>query len=123
MNTPLPARVPAPTLVLALGIALGVGVAPAPPAAAADLPQYNLVIKGHAYQPSELKVPADTKFKLLITNQDDTPEEFESTDFSREVVVLPKRTITVFVGPLHAGTYGFFGDFHRATAQGRLIVE
>jgi|SRR5271165_2876210 len=93
------------------------------PARSADMPEFTLVIKDHAYHPSELKVPANTKFKLLVTNQDDTAEEFESTDFSRELVVMPKRTITVYIGPLHAGTYGFFGDFHRGTAQGRLIVE
>lgn len=98
-------------------------IALAGPAAPADVPEFTLVIKDHTYQPSELKVPANTKFKLLISNQDDTVEEFESTDFSREVVVLPKRTVTVYIGPLHAGTYGFFGDFHRGTAQGRLIVE
>jgi hypothetical protein len=68
-------------------------------------------------------LPADTKFKLRVTNEDATPEEFESTDFNRETVVLGKRSIIVYVGPLHAGTYGFFGDFHRDTAQGRLIVE
>ena len=93
------------------------------PLVAADMPEFTLVIKDHAYHPSELKVPVNTKFRLLVTNQDDTPEEFESTDFSREMVVMPKRTITVYIGPLHAGTYGFFGDFHRDTAQGRLIVE
>jgi hypothetical protein len=92
-------------------------------AAAAELPEFTLVIKGHVYQPSELKVPADTKFKLRVTNEDATPEEFESTDFNRETVVLANHSIIVYVGPLHAGTYGFFGDFHRDTAQGRLIVE
>ena len=92
-------------------------------AAAADMPEFTLVIKDHIYQPSELKVPANTKFKLRVTNQDATPEEFESTDFNRETVVLAKHSILVYVGPLHAGTYGFFGDFHRDTAQGRLIVE
>ena len=92
-------------------------------AAAADIPEYVLVIAHHVYQPAELKVPANTKFKILVTNQDATPEEFESTDFNRESVVLPNRSITVFVGPLHAGTYGFFGDFHPDTAKGRLIVE
>jgi Cupredoxin-like domain len=93
------------------------------PAAAAEMPEFALVIKDHAYQPSELKVPADIKFKLRVTNEDATPEEFESTDFNRETVVLAKHSILVYVGPLHAGTYGFFGDFHRDTAQGRLIVE
>lgn len=88
-----------------------------------DLPQYTLVIRDHVYQPTELRVPADAKFKLLIENQDATPEEFESTEFSREKIVLPKSTVSVFVGPLKRGNYRFFGDFHQDTAQGRLIVE
>jgi hypothetical protein len=90
---------------------------------AADLLEFSLVIKNHAYQPTELRVPADTKFKLRVTNEDATPEEFESTDFNRESVVLPNRSIVVFIGPLRAGSYGFFGDFHRDTAQGRLVAQ
>ncbi|TAL90276.1 MAG: cupredoxin domain-containing protein [Rhodanobacter sp.] len=90
---------------------------------ASDLPYYKLTIKNHVYQPSELKVPAGIKFKLLVRNEDATPEEFESTDFNREKIVLPNGTITIFVGPLRAGNYRFFGDFHQATAQGRLIAE
>jgi hypothetical protein len=89
----------------------------------ADVPEFQLVIKDHSYQPTELKVPADTKFKLIVKNEDATPEEFESTDFNRETVVLPNHTVVIYVGPLRAGTYGFFGDFHRETAQGRLIVQ
>ncbi len=92
-------------------------------AAATDIPEYTLVLKNHVYAPSELRVPADTKFRIVVNNQDASPEEFESTDFNRETIVLPNRSITVYVGPLHAGTYGFFGDFHQDTAQGRLIVE
>ncbi len=92
-------------------------------ARAADVPEFQLLIKNHIYQPAELKVPADTKFKLLVKNEDATPEEFESTDFNRETVVLPNHTVVIYVGPLRAGSYGFFGDFHRETAQGRLIVQ
>jgi plastocyanin len=92
-------------------------------AAANDLPEYTLVIKNHVYQPSELKVPAGTKFRLIVNNQDATPEEFESTDLNREKIVLANSSITVYVGPLRAGNYGYFGDFHQSTAQGRLIVE
>ncbi|HET9108473.1 MAG TPA: cupredoxin domain-containing protein [Steroidobacteraceae bacterium] len=87
------------------------------------MPQYTIVIKDHAYQPAELTVPAGTKFKLIVRNEDATPEEFESTDFNREKIVLPNSSITVYIGPLRAGSYGFFGDFHQATAQGRLIVK
>lgn len=92
-------------------------------AIANDLPEFTLVVKNHVYQPSELKVPAGSKFKIIVRNEDATPEEFESTDFNREKIVLPNSSITVYVGPLRAGNYGFFGDFHQATAQGRLIVE
>jgi heme/copper-type cytochrome/quinol oxidase subunit 2 len=112
-----------PVMRFLLPVAAIAALACSGPAAAAEMPEFALVIKDHVYQPSELKVPADTKFKLRVTNEDTTPEEFESTDFNRETVVLANRSIVVYVGPLHAGTYGFFGDFHRSTAQGRLIVE
>lgn len=88
-----------------------------------DQPQFKLVLQNHVYQPAELKVPAGVRFKLLIENRDASPEEFESTDFSREKIVLPNSTTSVYVGPLKAGSYRFFGDFHQDTAQGRLIAE
>ncbi|MGP1665050.1 MAG: cupredoxin domain-containing protein [Rhodanobacter sp.] len=90
---------------------------------AAEVPQYTLTIENHRYQPTELRVPADTKIKILVINKDSTPEEFESSDFNREKIVMPNSSITVFVGPLKAGTYRFFGDFHQDTAQGTLIAE
>ena len=110
-------------LAVSIVLAFAGTVASAGNAAATNVPEFALVIKNHVYVPSELKVPADTKIRIRVTNEDATPEEFESTDFSRESVVMPNHSIVVYVGPLHAGTYGFFGDFHRDTAQGRLIVE
>ncbi len=88
-----------------------------------ELTEYQLVLKDHVYQPSELKVHSGTKFKITVHNEDATPEEFESTDFNREKIVPPHSSVTVYVGPLDAGSYGFFGDFHQDTAKGRLIVE
>lgn len=101
-----------------LGLMLASGAA-----SAADIPEYRLVIQNHVYQPTELKVPADTKFKLVIENRDATPEEFESNEFNREKIVLPNSSASVFIGPLKHGSYRFFGDFHQDTAQGRLIVD
>jgi plastocyanin len=89
----------------------------------ADDPQFTLVIKDHKFSPSELQVPAGTKVRLTIRNDDATPEEFESTELHREKVVPPGQQIIVIVGPLDAGTYGFFGDFHKDTAQGKLIAK
>jgi hypothetical protein len=112
-----------PAVAVVAGLAALLAVTLGSPARAADVPEFQLAIKNHSYQPAELKVPADTKFKLIVKNEDATPEEFESTDFNRETVVLPNHTAVIFVGPLRAGSYGFFGDFHRETAQGRLIVQ
>lgn len=92
-------------------------------AQAGDIPQYTLTIKNHRYQPAQLKVPADTKIKLIVVNRDSTPEEFESNDLNREKLVMPSSRIAVYIGPLDTGHYKFFGDFHQDTAQGTLIVE
>lgn len=89
----------------------------------ADDPQFTLVIKEHRFTPAELQIPAGVKVKLLIKNEDSTPEEFESHELHREKVVPPGQQILVIVGPLDAGTYGFFGDFHHDTAQGKLIAK
>lgn len=87
------------------------------------MPEYKLVIHNHRFTPSTLKVPANIKFKVLVTNQDSTPSEFESNDFSREKIVLPGSTVTVFIGPLRKGQYRFFDDFHQSTGNGVLVVE
>ena len=92
-------------------------------AGAADVPEYKLVIKDHKFQPAELKVPANTKFKVLVSNRDATPSEFESNEFNREKIVLPNSEVTVFIGPLDKGTYKFFDDFHQDTGNGVLIVQ
>ena len=90
---------------------------------AAEMPQYTLTIKDHKFQPTQLTVPANTQFKVLVHNQDSTPSEFESSDFNREKIVLPGSQITVFIGPLAKGKYKFFDDFHQDTGQGVLIVQ
>lgn len=91
--------------------------------ALADESQFALSIKEHRFVPTEIQVPAGVKVKLMIKNEDSTPEEFESHELHREKVVPPGQEITVFVGPLDAGTYPFFGDFHQDTAQGKLIAK
>lgn len=104
------------TLILS-ALLFGAGVADA-----ADF-EAKLVIRDHKFEPAELSVPAGTKIKLLIENQDATPEEFESNELNREKIVVGKGTITVILGPLDAGRYPFFGDFHQETAQGVVVVK
>jgi len=80
-----------------------------------------LTFKQHRFYPDHLVVPAGQKFKIEVLNTDETADEFESTDLNREKLVVPGGQITVFLGPLDAGSYKFFGDFHRDTAQG--VIE
>jgi len=84
--------------------------------------EYRLVIEGHQFQPDRLQVPAQERVQLVIENRDATPEEFESHDLRREKIVPAKSQVSLWVGPLPAGEYGFFGEFNEDTAQGKLIV-
>jgi plastocyanin len=91
--------------------------------ALADNMDYALSIKDHRFEPATLEIPADTKVKLVVKNLDATAEEFESHDFNREKVIAGGSEASIFVGPLKAGEYRFFGEFHEKTAQGKLIVK
>jgi hypothetical protein len=68
-------------------------------------------------------VPAGQKLRLVVENQDPTPEEFESYALNREKVVPGHGRIVVYVGPLEPGMYEFFGEFNMAAARGRLIAR
>jgi len=92
-------------------------------AGAADVPEFTLTIQDHHFSPAEMTIPADTKVKLIVVNKDATAEEFESHELNREKVVVGNASINVYVGPLKAGRYPYFGDFHQDTAQGALIVR
>ena len=88
-----------------------------------EVQEFRLVIKDHRFEPAELTVPAGKRLKLVVENQDATPEEFESHSLKREKVVAAGGTITVLIGPLEAGTYDFFGEFNPKTATGKLIAN
>ena len=91
--------------------------------AAAEPASYTLVLKNHRYQPDVLHIPANTRIRLEVINQDPSPEEFESDDFPAEKIVMPNSRISIFIGPFKPGRYRFYGDFHQPTAQGTLVVE
>lgn len=83
----------------------------------------SLELRQHRFVPNRIEVPANVKFRLLVKNNDDTADEFESVDLNREKLVTPGQTITVFLGPLSPGEYKFFGDFHQDTAQGVMVAR
>jgi plastocyanin len=92
------------------------------PAAAEDA-EATLSIKDHKFDPVELVVPAGKRIKLTVKNLDSTPEEFESHELRREKVIPGGAEAVIYIGPLKPGTYKFFGEFHEATAQGRIVAK
>jgi Cupredoxin-like domain len=92
-------------------------------ATAADVPTFTITVENHRFSPESIRIPAGKRVLLRVSNQDPTPEEFESYELNREKVVLGKSTGEVYIGPLDRGTYPFFGDFHQDTAKGRVIAE
>jgi len=108
-----------------IGIVLGAVVLLAGPsvAARADEPLvFSLTLKNHRFQPDHLEVPAGQRFRIQLTNNDDTTDEFESYDMKFEKIVVPGGTITVRAGPLHPGTYKFFDDYHPDSATGTVTA-
>ena len=92
-------------------------------ALADDTPTFAIVIKDHKFAPATLEVPAGKKIKLIVKNQDPTPEEFESYELNREKVIAGNSEAIIFIGPLDPGVYPFFGEFNQATAQGKIIAK
>lgn len=86
-------------------------------------PEVLLVIKGHRFQPEELKVPAGQRVKLVVHNQDPTPEEFESRVLNREKIVPGGAKAIIYIGPLKPGRYDFVGEYNEATAKGTVVAQ
>jgi len=91
--------------------------------AAAAEPEVLLVLRGHRFEPSEFTVPANQRIKLVVHNQDDSAEEFESHALNREKVVPGQAKVTIFIGPLKPGRYPFVGEYHEATAKGVVVAK
>ena len=86
-------------------------------------PEFTLAIKNHRFEPAELTVPAGQRIKLVVHNQDATPEEFESHALNREKVIPGGSKATIFIGPLKPGRYPFVGEYNETTAKGVVIAQ
>ncbi len=102
-------------LIVALAFTGANGMAIADPVA--------LSLKDHRFDPTEFSAPANQKFQIKVTNNDETPAEFESHDLKVEKIVVPGGTVTVTAGPLKPGTYQFFDDYHPDEAMGTVTVK
>jgi plastocyanin len=95
-------------------------------AAAADAEEaltYKLLAKDGRFHPETIEVPAGKRFRIEVTNGNAGPEEFESVELRKELVLAPGVTRTVVFAPLKPGVYLFFGEFHPETARGRIVAK
>jgi uncharacterized cupredoxin-like copper-binding protein len=92
-------------------------------ARAEDLATYTTTLKNHRFSPAEIHVPTGKPFFIVVTNADDTADEFEMHAPAVEKVIPPGQQGKVRIRPLGPGRFPFFGDFHQDTAQGAFISE
>jgi plastocyanin len=81
-----------------------------------------LTLKGHRFEPAAFSVPAGVKVRINLINLDAATEEFDSHDLKVEELVTPHGRSSFTIGPLKPGAYSFMGEFHPATAQGRVTA-
>jgi plastocyanin len=103
-------------------ITLAAVMAASAAAAAAEPTGVTLTLKDHRFTPTTFTVPAGEKVRVTLINRDPATEEFDSHDLRVEEVVTPMGKITFSIGPLKPGEYSFMGEFHGATAQGKVVA-
>ncbi len=59
------------------------------PALAADPVEIRIVIRDHKFEPAQIEVQPGQELKLIVTNADSTPEEFESVGLKIERIIPP----------------------------------
>lgn len=103
---------------LLLGLLLSSGAA-----LADELPTFKLLMKEGRFFPETIEVPANTRFRLEVTNAGPGATEFESLELKKELVLAPGVTRSLVFFPMKPGSYKFFDDFHPQTGQGRIVAK
>lgn len=109
---------------VAIAAALAISLAPTGNARGEEPFEVRLTIRNHRFEPARVDVPAAREIRLVVTNADPTPEEFESVGLKIERVIPGGATAEFKVRPLRRDrNYKFFGEFHPDTAQGELVAK
>ncbi len=80
-------------------------------------------LKNHRFTPSTIKVKANQPSMILLFNDDDSADEFDSSSLKVEKVVPGHAKGNVRLRALAPGKYPFMGEYHAATAQGIVVAE
>lgn len=100
----------------------GMGSIAALPARADDMPVVKVEMRDGVILPSIIEVPANTRFKLEITNTGASPVEFESAELKREKALAAGATSSIVFRNVDPGTYAVFDDFH-PDAKAALVAK
>ena len=92
------------------------------PARAEDMPVIKVEMRDGAIIPDVIEVPANTRFKLEISNTGKSPAEFESTELKREKALAAGATSAIVFRTLDPGRYDVFDDFH-PDAKATLVAK
>ncbi|MDT3671973.1 MAG: cupredoxin domain-containing protein [Aromatoleum sp.] len=106
-----------------LASAVAIAAFAATATAHADMPSFEVVAENGRFTPDTIVVPANTRFRLTLTNRNAGPEEFETSNPFKELVVAPGVSRSTVFPPLKPGTYPFFGEFHPDTAKGQFVAK
>ncbi|HEY2009076.1 MAG TPA: cupredoxin domain-containing protein [Rhizomicrobium sp.] len=85
--------------------------------------QISVTLKNHKFSPSVIKVKANQPAMIVLSNDDDTADEFDSSSLKVEKVVPGHQKGNVRLRALAPGKYPFMGEYHAATAQGVVVAE
>src|SRR5258708_33157687 len=80
-------------------------------------------LKNHKFSPATLKLKANKPSMILLYNDDDGADEFDSSSLKIERVVPGHAKANIRVRALAPGKYPFMGEFNASTAQGMVIAE
>jgi hypothetical protein len=105
-------------ILLVAAVAMSAGAA----SAATPMATVALALKDHRFTPSVFAIPSGSRVQIVLTNQDQAYEEFDSFDLGVEESVRPGETVRFPIGPLQPGSYHFMGEDHPKTAQGVITA-
>ncbi|WP_342162380.1 cupredoxin domain-containing protein [Methylobacterium sp. SD21] len=91
-------------------------------ARADDMPVIKVEMRDGVILPAIIEVPANTRFKLEISNTGQSPVEFESLELKREKALAAGSTSSIVFRTIEAGSYDVFDDFH-PDAKAKLVAK
>jgi hypothetical protein len=93
------------------------------PVVADEPAQIAVKLKDHRFDPAEIHVKTGKPTVLVVTNEDATADEFDSTALQVEKVIAAGHYATIRLRPLAPGRYPFMGEFNPDTAKGVVVSE